>query len=111
MATIIPKQKVTPEQLLAMPDSVNFELVNGELVERHVGVESSWVEGEIYGLLRSHCRSSNEAIIWPGTLGCRCFPDSSDKVRRPDVVVVRKERFSAEHFHQGFLTIRPRFGR
>jgi Uma2 family endonuclease len=107
MATAIPKQKVTPDQLLAMPDGVSFELVDGELVERHVSVLSSWVEGEVYGILRSYCRSTNETVIWPGTLGCRCFPNSPDKIRKPDVVAVRRERFSADHFPDGFLTIRP----
>jgi Uma2 family endonuclease len=107
MAATLPKQKITPEQLLAMPDSVSFELVDGELQERNVSVLSSWVEGEVYGVLRAYCRSTDEGIIWPGTLGCRCYPNSPDKIRKPDVVVVLRERFAAEHFRDGFLTIRP----
>ena len=35
----------TPEDLLAMPDGKSYELVNGQLVERNMGAESSWVGG------------------------------------------------------------------
>jgi len=33
----------TPEDLLTTPDSHRFDLVDGQLVERHMGAESSWV--------------------------------------------------------------------
>jgi hypothetical protein len=33
----------SPEDLLAMPDGKRYELVAGELVERRMGLESSWV--------------------------------------------------------------------
>ena len=38
------EQKIyTPEDLLAMPDGKHCELVNGELVERKMGWDSSWI--------------------------------------------------------------------
>ena len=107
MATTIPKQKVTPEQLLAMPDGVNFELVDGELAERHVGVLSGEVEGIVFAQLYTHCHATNSGRVWTGTTGCRCYPNSPDKIRKPDVTVVRRERFLPEHYGDGFLTIRP----
>ena len=40
---IATKTDYTPEDLLKMPDSKSYELVNGQLVERKMGVKSSWV--------------------------------------------------------------------
>ena len=37
------KTQYTPDDLLAMPDGKSFELVGGQLVERRMGMESSWV--------------------------------------------------------------------
>ncbi len=42
-----------------------------------------------------------------GTTGCRFYRDAPDKIRRPDATFVRRERFSPEHYREGFLTIRP----
>jgi Uma2 family endonuclease len=52
-------------------------------------------------------QTTKAALTWPGTLGYQCFPEDSNKVRRPDVSAVRTERFSAELFKDAYLTIRP----
>ena len=39
------KTHYTPEDLLAMPDGKSYELVGGQLEERQMGIESSWVAG------------------------------------------------------------------
>ena len=41
------KARYTPEDLLAMPDGKSYELVDGQLVERHMGAESSRVGGRL----------------------------------------------------------------
>ena len=46
MSTVA-EQTYTPEDLLAMPDRKNYELVDGHLVERHMSVLSSWVGGRL----------------------------------------------------------------
>src|SRR3954453_3802771 len=51
MTTMNPPATVTPEDLLTMPDAVNYELVDGRLVERHMGMESSGIGWRIAGLL------------------------------------------------------------
>jgi hypothetical protein len=42
------RTQYTPEDLLAMPDGKSYELVGGQLVERNVGLESSWVGGRLH---------------------------------------------------------------
>ena len=43
---VVPYQ-YTPEDLLTMPDGHHFDLVNGHLVERHRGAESSWIAQQV----------------------------------------------------------------
>ena len=45
------KTSVTPQELLALPNSVNYELVDGQLVKRHMGLESSAIAAVIAILL------------------------------------------------------------
>jgi Uma2 family endonuclease len=107
MATATPKQKITPEHLSRMPDEVRFELVDGRLVERHKTVLSTGVAGRIFGQLHNYCQSANAGLLWLSSLGCRCFPNSPDNVRKPDVVMVRQERFCVSQLREDYLTIRP----
>ena len=48
---------VTPADLLAIADGNCFELVDGQLVERNVGVLSSLVEAILIGKLSSFCQA------------------------------------------------------
>ncbi len=106
MSTIAQK-KITPADLLLMPDSVQFELVDGELVERQVTVLSSLVEGSILGILSNYCELNNSGVVLSGSNGYQCFPDAPDKVRKPDVSFIRRERFSPDHLREGWLSISP----
>jgi Uma2 family endonuclease len=107
MSTVEAKRTYTPQDLLRMPDSVHFELVDGELVERNVSVLSSLVEGLVYNKLQNHSQAHNAGHVWPGTLGLQCFPDAPNKIRKPDSSFVPKERFASEHLAEGFLSIAP----
>ena len=107
MSLDLEKREITPAELSIMPDAVNFELVDGELVERNVSVLSSLVETEIVTSLSVQCKSNNSALVWGSSLGYQCFPDAPGKVRRPDASAVRSERFHKDLLNDGYLTIRP----
>ena len=49
MSAVAEKTLITPEEFLRMPDQKDFELIDGELVERNVSVLSSWIGGKILG--------------------------------------------------------------
>ncbi|MBI2805462.1 MAG: Uma2 family endonuclease [Planctomycetes bacterium] len=97
----------TPADLLAMPDATGVELVDGNLVEKPVSVLSSIVEIRTSRRLDAFCEAHNLAIVMSSTNGIRCFPDDPNRVRKPDISVVRRERFSPEHLAEGFLSIAP----
>jgi Uma2 family endonuclease len=107
MSATAPKKIVTPEELLTMPDAVRFELVDGELVERNVSVLSGRVEVLVVSRLQICAEVNNAGEVFSSSLGCRFYPDDPDRIRKPDGTFVRRDRFSLEHYNDGFLTIRP----
>lgn len=86
---------ITPEDLLRMPDSVGYELVDGKLVERHVSMESSRVAAQVGRLLGNEAERTGECVVYPPDLGYQCFPGDAMKIRKPDVSVIRKDRLAA----------------
>jgi Uma2 family endonuclease len=85
-------RRYTPEDLLRLPDDVNYELVDGQLVERTVGTESSWIAARLVALLIAYCDSRALGWVFGADAGFQCFPDAPDKVRKPDVSFVRLDR-------------------
>ena len=65
MSTLIATQaRITPEDLLAMPDEKNYELVHGQLVERNLGLESSWVSGRLLARLDRFCEEHAQGWVF-----------------------------------------------
>ena len=84
--------RFTAEDLLRLPNSINFELVDGQLVERKMGFESSWIGGQLFLLLAAFCNARRLGWVAPADASYQCFPDDPEKVRRPDVSFVRLDR-------------------
>ena len=82
----------TPDDLLRMPDNNTMELVDGQIVEKHVSVESSEIEGNFYFAFRTFLLSHPIAKAFPASLGYQCFDDFPNKIRKPDTTVVLLER-------------------
>jgi Uma2 family endonuclease len=97
----------TPEDLLTMPDGNRFELVNGHLVERNMGSESSWVGGRIFRLVTNFNEDQSLGWVWPADNGYQCFPLFPNLVRRPDVSFIRFGRLPGERPAQGHERIAP----
>jgi Uma2 family endonuclease len=108
MSTVANKTEYTAEDLLAMPDADHYELVNGALVERHMGWQSALVVGRLFYFLYRFCEE--HLIGWVaqgGDAGYQGFPDSPRTVRKPDVSFVRYGRFPGEQPPQGFANLAP----
>jgi len=84
--------RYTPEDLLRMPDSKSYELVDGRLVERNMGIESSGVGGILGRKLGNHCEPGRLGHVLPADASFQCFADAPNKVRKPDVSFVSFER-------------------
>jgi Uma2 family endonuclease len=108
MSTVVESRtQYTPEDLLTMREGKRYELVGGQLVERNMGIESSWVGGELLARLKQHSREKGIGWALPADAGYQCFPHEPDLVRRPDVSFVRFGRFPGEVLPKGWARIRP----
>lgn len=105
--TTADKAVVTPEELLLMADSVNYELVDGNLVERHMGSKSSAIALAIGMALRMYVQAKGLGHVFTTDCGYQCFADDPTKVRKPDVSFIRMGRLAGEELPDGWVTIPP----
>ncbi|HZK80165.1 MAG TPA: Uma2 family endonuclease [Humisphaera sp.] len=105
--TRTPPASLTPEELLSLPDAVGFELVDGKLVERHMGMESSAIAGNIYLSLGNFVKEHRLGHTFPADASYHCFPDGPIDVRKPDVSFIRIGRLPGERIPKGHCPIPP----
>ncbi len=101
------KIRFTPEELDRLPDAVNYELVGGQLVERHMGSESSSIAAAIVHVLLSFVKSRRLGHAFTTDCGYQCFPDDPDKLRKPDVSFVARGRLPDDRPPAGYIRIAP----
>ena len=106
-----PPRRVTPEELLLMPDSSSMELIDGQIVEKQVSRESSRVELRIGSRFESFLEANPIGEAFPASMGYQCFwslPRDQDRVRKPDASVIRAERLAAlPNPNPGYMPIVP----
>jgi Uma2 family endonuclease len=101
------KTRYTPEDLLTMPDGKSYELVGGQLVERKMGAESSWVGGRLFTRVGRYCEEHDLGWAFPADNGYQCSPHEPGLVRRPDVSFIRHGRLPGDEPPQGWVNIPP----
>lgn len=102
-----PAKTYTPDELAVLPDGARFELVNGHLVERKMGNESSLIGGRVYGILFVFLSSHRLGKLFPADAGFQCFADDRNRVRKPDVSFVRTGRLPGDQPSKGFDRVAP----
>ena len=107
MTTVATKAAFTPEDLLKLPDAVNYELVDGTLVERHMGSESSAVALAIGTLLMTFVKGRQLGHVFTTDCGYQCFPAHPNRVRKPDISFIRMGRLPDERIPEGHIRIAP----
>ena len=106
-APLHPPAPITPKDLLMMPDGDRYELVDGELVERNMGFLSSVYASRLGRWLGEHCEANRLGWVADAEAGYQCFPDSPNKVRKPDVSFISGKRLSAQEAPQGWCPLAP----
>lgn len=105
--SIAPTKSITAEDLLEMADGDQYELVDGQLVETSMSMESSWIAGEVHFHIRSYLAANPSGMVLPEGTTYRCFPDDPDMVRKPDVSYLREGRLPPGQFEHGHCRIAP----
>jgi Uma2 family endonuclease len=99
-------RRATPDELLAMPDEKDYELVAGVLTARHLGARSSFIGAKLTGLLHAYGEATGRAWVFGGTCGYVGM-GRPDTVRRPDISVVLRERLAANAIPTGWAPFAP----
>ncbi len=107
MTMLETKRLYTPKDLLEMPDGVSYELVDGELVERHMGMESSEIAATILFLLAMFVRANRLGRVFGADASYQCFADAPRKVRKPDVSFIHAGRLPKNRTPKGHSKIAP----
>ena len=105
--TTAAKTSITPDELLNLPDAVDYELVAGELVERHMGSESSAIAAVIGYLLLGFVRPKRLGKVFTTDCGYLIFPNEPTRVRKPDVSFIRAGRLPNDRAPEGYVRIPP----
>ena len=97
---------ITAEEFEELPDSKGYELIDGVLVEKKMGALAALVGVYIGELLNAYCRRTGAGWVFSSEGGFRCFPDSPNRVRKPDVSFVSAARLPLKDI-KGFPKIAP----
>ena len=106
MSTAESNTRYSADDLLAMPDGHHFELVDGQLVEKPMGWEASYVATRIAAFISQFLAANN--LGWCVAEGSyQCFADDPHQIRKPDVSFLSWQRMPEERPPAGHCTIAP----
>lgn len=97
----------TPEDLLTLPDYGRFELLDGHLVERHMGAQSSYAATNVIGLVWHFVRSNNLGLVFQADCGYQIFAEDPGRVRFADASFIRRGRLPEDRPPQGHCRLAP----
>ncbi len=97
--------RITPEELLKLPDGERYELVDGELVECCMSGKSLWLATWISTQLVNFAVSRRLGYVITEA-SIQCFADPG-KVRRPDVAFFASGRMGDAEYETGHIRIAP----
>ena len=109
-ATLSGQRVYTPDDLFDFEDEgKEFELnAAGELERREMGARSSEVAMDMGEALKAFFRASGLLVrVYTADLGVAMWPATPNKLRRPDVAVIRRDRLEGGRSPEGYLTIPP----
>lgn len=97
----------TPEDLLAMPEGHRYDLIDGRLVKRAMGAQSSCIAAILIHLLNQHARAQNLGLVFATDCGYQIFSDHPNRVRYPDGSFIRRGRLPDDRPPAGHVRVRP----
>jgi Uma2 family endonuclease len=107
MASVSSEVRYTPEDLLNMPDGDRYELINGQLVERNMGAESSRVAQVVNRKIDNYAEANGLGLVWGTDCGYQIFGGDANRVRYADGSFVRRGRLPGDVPPQGHMRIAP----
>lgn len=107
MAATILEKRYTKQDVLDLPDAVQYELVDGIPTERPVSWETSAIAVEVSSVLRNFVRPLRLGVIAGSDNTLDIFPNRPDHFRRADVSFTRQERVPGGRPDKGDQEVPP----
>jgi Uma2 family endonuclease len=104
----IPAARISPDEFrrIAENSPINYELVDGKLVEKPVSDYSYLVAQTLSRRLTMWAEPINAGLAFMETY-FQCFRDDPGRIRRPDVAFVSAARWATYRWGQSNLTVVP----
>ena len=90
-----------------MPESEGAELVDGQIVELPMGSMSGWIGGILYASILQFVQTNRLGFVLPQENGLTIWPEQPNRVRKPDLMFVRRGRVPDGRVSQGWITVVP----
>jgi len=97
----------TPEDLLTLPDYGRFELLDGHLVKRKMGTQSSYAATNVLILIGHFVRSNNLGLVFQADCGYQIFAEDPGRVRFADASFICRGRLPEDRPPQGHCRLAP----
>jgi Uma2 family endonuclease len=98
---------ITADQFLHMPENRGAELVDGHVVEKNTGSESSWIGGGLLVRIANFIRGKRLGRVFGAENGVAIWPERPNQVRKPDVSFVRHGRLPGDRVPKGWQVVVP----
>jgi Uma2 family endonuclease len=97
----------TPEGLLEKEDGARYELIDGILVERHLGARSSEVAANIISLIRPYAFERKLGKVFATDCGYQIFEGDPKRVRFPDGSFIARGHLPEDKTPEGHVRVPP----
>lgn len=106
-APALEERLYTPDEVLLLPESDKYELLDGRLREKTLGAKANFVTLIINTELLQHSTLTGRGIVVPAETALVIFPDRPRRMPRCDGGFIRKGRLPGDELPEGYLTIPP----
>jgi Uma2 family endonuclease len=102
-----PARLYSAEDFEKLRDSDHYELLDGHLVERRMGIEATWIGGRVITRLGIFCEANARGWVLNAEAAYKCFPKRPNHIRKPDASFIRYGRLPDETLPRGYAHIPP----
>ena len=90
-----------------MPDGHRYELIDGKLVERNMGAESSAIAANFIRITGNYSHAEKAGKVFATDCGYQIFPNDPGRVRFADGSFVGRDRLPGDKAPSGHMRIAP----